>query len=269
MQKPLRKVRPVVERQITPLVELRAVTKTYGSGVRKITAVDAVSFAIAPGEAFGLVGLSGSGKTTLGRVIMNLIRPTTGEVLFEGTRVDNLSPRMRRPFAARMQMVFQNPIASMNPRLTAAEIIERPLRAFGMGNAAERLERISDLLSQVGLAHRHAQSYPHELSGGQCQRLGIARALASRPTFMFLDEPVSALDVSVQAQILNLLKDLQQEMGFSYLVVANNINVTRFLCDRIAVLDKSRLVEIGATATVLNDPKSEAALRLVRSALVL
>lgn len=250
-----------------PLVELRDISMAFGRASNQSLALNGVTLAIRRGETFGLVGLSGAGKTTVGRLVVNLLQPTSGEIWFDGSRIDALPAPQRRRLAARMQMIFQNPIASMNPRLTAAEIVARPLRAFRIGTAQERQDRIAELLEQVGLTRRHAQSYPHELSGGQCQRLGIARALASRPDFIFLDEPVSALDVSVQAQILNLLRELQESLRLTYLLVANNVSVTRFFCDRVGVLDRGVLVEFGSTEDVFTSPTSTAGQALVKSSL--
>jgi ABC-type oligopeptide transport system ATPase subunit len=246
-------------------VEVRDLHKTFATQHGPVEAVKAVSFSIERGETFGLAGPSAAGKSTIGRLILNLLRPSAGEVWFEGRRVDHLSHRERLRVAPRMQMVFQNPQAAMNPRLTAGSILERPLRAFGLGTARERRERIAELLALVGLSPRHAQHYPHELSGGQCQRLGIARALASRPSFIFLDEPVSALDVSIQAQILNLLKDLQEDLGLTYLFVANNLNGARFICDRLAVLDAGQVVETGGTTQIFADPQAPTTRRLLEA----
>jgi peptide/nickel transport system ATP-binding protein len=238
------------------LVELRGIRKVFGTGKKQVVAVDDVSLSVRPNETFGLAGRSGAGKTTIGRLILDLDKPTGGEILINGRRIDSLPSDKRLELAAKMQMVFQNPLASMNPRLTAASIIERPLKAFGLGNAAERQHRIEELLTLVGLSPRHAQYYPHEFSGGQCQRLGIARALASRPEFIFLDEPVSALDVSIQAQILNLLKEIQEKFALTYLFVANNINVTRFVSDRIGIMSAGKLVEVGPTDALFANPSA-------------
>jgi ABC-type oligopeptide transport system ATPase subunit len=250
------RIEPTVIYPPGALVELRSVRKIFGAGKKQLVAVNDVSLSIRPNETLGLAGRSGAGKTTIGRLILNLEKPTGGEIYFNGQRIDLLPSGERRTMAAKMQMVFQNPVASMNPRLTAASIIERPLKAFGLGDAAERRDRIEELLTLVGLSPRHAQYYPHEFSGGQCQRLGIARALASHPKFIFLDEPVSALDVSIQAQILNLLKDLKERFALTYLFVANNINVTKFISDRIGVMSDGRLVEIGLTDALFANPSA-------------
>jgi ABC-type oligopeptide transport system ATPase subunit len=239
-----------------PLVEVRALRKEFpapGRGVQ--VALQDVSLRIGCGEALGLAGMSGAGKSTLGRIILGLDRPTSGDVLFEGRSILGLDGADLRAVRSRMQMVFQNPLASMNPRRTARSIVEMPLKAGAMGNAAERRERVRELLDLVGLNPRHAEYYPHEFSGGQCQRLGIARALATNPNFLFLDEPVSALDVSIQAQILNLLKSLQERFRLTYLLVANNLTVARFIADRIAIMGGGRIVEMGSTEAIFRSPQ--------------
>ena len=251
------------------LVEVRSLVKDVvrpdGTPLR---VVDEVSFGVREGETFGLAGVSGSGKSLIGRMILNLIAPTSGDVLFEGRSVAGLAPSEMQPHRPRMQMVFQNPLASMNPRKTAGSSLELPLINFGLGGPRERKERSAELLDLVGLSPRHAQYYPHEFSGGQCQRLGIARALASRPKFIFLDEPVSALDVSIQAQMLNLLKDLQEKLGLTYLFVANNLNVLYFISDRIAVLDSGRIIEEAETQALFAAPREDLT-RSLLSAMVL
>ena len=242
----------------TPLIEVRGIRKEFraqdgGTNV----AVDDVSFDIARGETFGLAGMSASGKSVVGRIIMNLIKPTAGEVLFEGRSITRLSRQEMSPVRAQMQIVFQNPLASLNPRRTARASLELPLITFAFGDARKRRDRIVELLDLVGLSARHAQYYPHEFSGGQCQRLGIARALATSPKFVFLDEPVSALDVSIQAQILNLLKELQKRLGLTYLFVANNLNVLHHVADRVAILNKGSVVEIQSTQDLFERPREE------------
>ena len=241
-----------------PLIEVKDLGKTFrsprGGGQ---SALDGVSLTVATGETFGLAGMSGAGKSTLGRIIMNLIPPSSGDVLFEGRSIIGRDAHGRKDLWRRMQMVFQNPLASMNPRRTARSILEMPLRSFGIGSAAQRRERAYDLLELVGLSTRHAEYYPHEFSGGQCQRLGIARAIASNPSFIFLDEPVSALDISIQAQILNLLKELQEELHLTYLMVANNLNVARFVSDRLAIMDAGKIVEMRRTEDIFAAPEHD------------
>ncbi len=247
-----------------PLVEIRNLTKEVDRPDRsRIKAVNDVSFDIRRGETFGLAGLSGSGKSLIGRLILNLMPPSAGEVRFEGAPITGIPASEMQRIRPRLQMVFQNPLASMNPRKTAGSSLELPLLNFGIGNARERKERIAELLDMVGLSPRHAQYYPHEFSGGQCQRVGIARALASEPRFVFLDEPVSALDVSIQAQMLNLLQDLQERLGLTYLLVANNLNVLYFVSDRIAVLDAGSVVELADTKTLFHSPRTELSRRLL------
>ena len=255
--------------ELAPLVEVHGLTKEIDRPNHgPIKVVNNVSFNIRRGETFGLAGLSGSGKSLIGRLILGLIAPTAGEVRFEGSSITGLPALKMQRIRPRMQMVFQNPLASMNPRKTAGSSLELPLLNFGMGNASERRERIADLLDMVGLSPRHAQYYPHEFSGGQCQRLGIARALASEPQFVFLDEPVSALDVSIQAQMLNLLQDLQERLGLTYLLVANNLNVLYFVSDRIAVLDAGQIAELADTEALFRSPRTELSRQLL-SAIVL
>ena len=255
--------------EFAPLVEVHGLTKEIDRPNHgPIKVVNNVSFNIRRGETFGLAGLSGSGKSLIGRLILGLIAPTAGEVRFEGSSITGLPALKMQRIRPRMQMVFQNPLASMNPRKTAGSSLELPLLNFGMGNASERRERIADLLDMVGLSPRHAQYYPHEFSGGQCQRLGIARALASEPQFVFLDEPVSALDVSIQAQMLNLLQDLQERLGLTYLLVANNLNVLYFVSDRIAVLDAGQIAELADTEALFRSPRTELSRQLL-SAIVL
>jgi oligopeptide transport system ATP-binding protein len=219
-----------------------------------VKAVDGVSFSLGEGETLGLVGESGSGKSTLCRAALQLLRPTAGSVRFEGEEIAGLSRRRMRPLRSRMQMVFQDPYASLNPRKRVGQIIGEPLRLQGIGSAAERRRRVRELLERVGLSAEHCDRYPHEFSGGQRQRIGIARALAPRPKLIVADEPVSALDVSIRAQIVNLLADLQEEMGLSYLFVAHDIAVVRHVCDRIAVMHEGRIVEQGPAERVCARP---------------
>ncbi len=253
-----------------PIVEVVNLRKEFrGPSGDVVAAVDGVSFAIKSGEAFGLAGMSGSGKSTVGRIVMNLVGATSGDVLFDGKSIPGLRGGALTAARSKMQMVFQNPVASMNPRRTARSIIEMPLKGFGIGSAVERKERALELLHLVGLSPRHAEYYPHEFSGGQCQRLGIARALATNPRFLFLDEPVSALDVSIQAQILNLLKELQEKFNLTYLIVANNLNVEGFIADRLVIMSAGKIVEIGATEDVFKRPQHQVTRDLLNSILSL
>jgi oligopeptide transport system ATP-binding protein len=221
-----------------------------------VRAVDGVSFTIAPGETVGLVGESGCGKTTLGRAVIRLVEPTEGRIIFEGEDLASLKGRALRARRRKFQMIFQDPYGSLNPRATVEDIIGEALDIHHLApNAAARRQRVESLLKDVGLDASHAQRYPHEFSGGQRQRIGIARALAVEPTLIVCDEPVSALDVSVQAQIVNLLRDLQQEHGIAYLFVAHDLAVVRHLSRRILVMYLGRIVESGEARTTCRSPK--------------
>ena len=221
-----------------------------------VRAVDGVSFSVGRGQTLGLVGESGSGKSTLSRTVLQLLRPTSGSVLFEGREIAGLSRRQMRPLRNEMQMIFQDPFASLNPRRRAGQIVGDPLRSSRKApSKAERRGRVHELLERVGLAAEHHDRYPHELSGGQRQRIGIARALALQPKLIVADEPVSALDVSIQAQIVNLLQDLQDELGLTYLFVAHDIGIVRHVADRIAVMHDGRIVEEGPAEIVCDHPR--------------
>jgi oligopeptide transport system ATP-binding protein len=223
--------------------------------VDQIRAVDGVSFSVVPGETLGLVGESGSGKSTLGRAVLQLVKPTSGSVRFEGREIAGLSRRQMRPLRREMQMVFQDPYASLNPRKRVGQIVGEPLRLQGAAKGSELRREVQGLLERVGLSPEHYDRFPHEFSGGQRQRIGIARALALRPKLIIADEPVSALDVSIQAQIVNLLADLQQELGLAYLFVAHDIGIVRHVSDRIAVMNKGKIVEEGPADVVCERPR--------------
>lgn len=225
-----------------------------GRAVGAVRAVDGVSLDIRKGETLGLVGESGCGKSTLGRAILQLIRPTSGHVMLDGRDLTTLSETELRPLRARMQMIFQDPYSSLNGRMTVGDIIQEPLLNYNRGSKQQRRETAEHLLRVVGLQPYHINRFPHQFSGGQRQRVGIARALALNPDFIVADEPVSALDVSVQAQILNLLENLQAEFGLTYLFVAHNLSVVRHISDRVAVMYLGRIGEIADADELYSNP---------------
>ena len=220
-----------------------------------ITAVDDVTFHIDEGETFGLVGESGSGKTTTGRCILRLIEPTSGAVRFRGENVLAFPPERLRRARRDMQIVFQDPYASLNPRMRARRIVEEPLVIHGIGSRAERRARVEELFRLVGLDPAHLERYPGEFSGGQRQRIGLARALALNPSFVILDEPVSALDMSVQAQVVSLLMDLQRRLKLTYLFIAHDLRLVEHICGRVAVMYLGKIVEMGTAAAVFAAPQ--------------
>jgi ABC-type oligopeptide transport system ATPase subunit len=244
-----------------PLLDVAHLIKRYTRGggfLRRatvVTAVDDVSFAIEEGEAFGLVGESGSGKTTTGRCVLRLVEPTSGSISFRGTDVLALSPRDLRIARRRMQIVFQDPYSSLNPRMRAREIVEEPLIIHRLGDRPTRRARVDELFRLVGLDPDHLERLPKQFSGGQRQRIGLARALALNPSFLVLDEPVSALDVSVQAQVINLLMDLQEQLKLTYLFIAHDLRVVEHFCSRVAVMYLGKIVEIGPTAALFTSPQ--------------
>jgi oligopeptide transport system ATP-binding protein len=220
-----------------------------------VRAVDDVSFEVRAGETLGLVGESGSGKTTTGYCVLQLLKPTSGSVVFDGQDLTTMSKKGLRHVRRELQVVFQDPYASLNPRMTVGDIVSEPLLVHGIGDRGSRRRSAEQLLEVVGFNPDFINRYPHEFSGGQRQRIGIARALALNPSLIVCDEPVSALDVSIQAQILNLLKDLQHEFGLAYLFVAHDLAVVRTMSDRIAVMNRGKIVEIGPAEEVYTNPQ--------------
>ena len=224
-------------------------------GGTRVAAVDDVSFSIDQGETFGLVGESGSGKTTTGRCMLRLVEPTSGAVRFRGENVLEFSRSRLRRARRDMQIVFQDPYSSLNPRMRARQIVEEPLVIHQLGSRAERRDRVAGLFGLVGLNPAHLDRFPHEFSGGQRQRIGLARALALNPSFVILDEPVSALDVSIQAQVVNLLMDLQRQLALTYLFIAHDLRLVEHICTRVAVMYLGRIVEIGPAVSLFAAPQ--------------
>ena len=248
-------------RSSLPLLSVRDLTKHYerksgifGKSAGVVKAVDGVSFDVYPGETLGLVGESGCGKTTTGRAILRLIEPTSGKVYFNGEDVTALKPKALRRLRRDIQIVFQDPFSSLNPRMTIGDIVREGLIIHRLAEGAEADKRVKQLLDEVGLRAEFADRYPHEFSGGQRQRVGIARALSVEPKFIVCDEPVSALDVSVQAQVINLLQDLQRQRGLSYLFIAHDLSVVEHIADRVAVMYLGRIVEMAKGVDLYREP---------------
>jgi len=244
-----------------PLLEVKDLKKyfpikggIFSKAIGYVYAVDGVSFYLNEGESLGLVGESGCGKSTTARAILRLIEPTEGEILFQGKDICKLNPTEMRSVRRDMQIVFQDPYASLDPRRTVEQIIGEPLNVFRISTKKERKDRIAYLLQKVGLSPDHARRYPHEFSGGQRQRIGIARALALNPKLIIGDEPVSALDVSIQAQVINLLEDIQKEFNLSYMIIAHDLAVVEHVCDRIAVMYLGRIVELAKDRELYTSP---------------
>ena len=243
-----------------PILEARDAVRVFGGGGlfaprAPVRAVDGVTLAVRRGETFAVVGESGCGKSTLARLLIRLIEPTSGRILHEGRDVSHLPEREMRALRRDLQFVFQDPYASLNPRMSVGALVEEPMRAHGIGTPAERREEARRLLSRVGLRPEHAGRFPHEFSGGQRQRIGIARALATRPKVLIGDEPVSALDVSVQAQVVNLLEELRAELGLTLVVIAHDLAVIRHMADRVAVMYLGEIVEEGPAEALFENPR--------------
>ncbi|WP_035055630.1 ABC transporter ATP-binding protein [Desulfuromonas sp. TF] len=244
------------------LLEVRDLRKSFtvapgfrGGARRELKAVDGVSFALRRGETLGLVGESGCGKSTTGKLILRLLEADSGQIIFQGQDILQLSQRRMRPLRRQMQMVFQDPYSSLNPRMRVGEIVGEPLKIHGLARGAAIREEVLRLLKTVGLTEAHYDRYPHEFSGGQRQRVGIARALALKPSLIIADEPVSALDLSIQAQVVNLLQDIQQEFGLTYLFIAHDLSVIEHISDRVAVMYLGRIVELADATELYREPR--------------
>jgi peptide/nickel transport system ATP-binding protein len=241
---------------VSPLIEVRGLRMYFGSGEHPVRAVDDVSFDIREGETLGLVGESGSGKSTIGRMLIRLLDPTDGEIRMGGQDIAHLSQRRMRPLRSRMQIIFQDPYASLNPRMRIRQMLGEALDTHGLAKGrAARAKRIAELLDLVGLNPEYADRYPHEFSGGQRQRLGVARALAVEPSFIVADEPLSALDVSIQAQVINLIGELKERLGLTMLFISHDLDVVEFLCDRVIVLYLGKIMEIAPTEFLYRQPR--------------
>ena len=248
--------RPLLEvkglRMHFPITEGMMTRRTVG----EVKAVDGISFSVARGETMGLVGESGCGKTTTGRCILRLETPTAGSIVYDGVDIAGLSQKQMVALRQRIQVIFQDPFSSLNPRMKIGQIIAEPMKVHGIEpDATKREARVRELLTICGLNARFADRYPHEMSGGQRQRVGIARALAMNPEFIVCDEPVSALDVSIQAQVINLLEDLREKFGLTYLFIAHDLSVVRHLCQRVAVMYLGRIVELADSDTLFDNPQ--------------
>ncbi|WP_202863162.1 ABC transporter ATP-binding protein [Ornithinimicrobium murale] len=255
-----------------PLLQVTDLVKHFPVGgglLRKesppVRAVDGVSFSLGRGETLGLVGESGSGKSTLGRLVLRLLDPTAGSVVFDGQDITTSRQSQVKPLRRRMQLIFQDPVSSFNPRMTIEELLLEPMVVHGIGTPTERKRRCVELLDQVGLASSALAKYPHQFSGGQAQRIGIARALTTDPELLVCDEAVSALDVSIQAQVLNLLKSIQQEQGISFLFIAHDLNVVRYISDRVCVMYLGKLAEVGGSDQIMAEPRHPYTQALIRS----
>lgn len=238
-----------------PLIEVKNLQRYFGAAAKPVRAVDDVSFSIQPGETLGLVGESGSGKSTIGRTLLRLIEATSGQVLYRGEDLGSASSGRMRALRSKLQMIFQDPYASLNPKMRVKDILGEALQVHGLAKGKEaRDKRIAELLELVGLRAEHASRYPHEFSGGQRQRIGVARALAVEPEFIVADEPLSALDVSIQAQVVNLLCELRDRLSLTMLFISHDLDVVEYLCDRVVVLYLGRVMEVAPTAELFERP---------------
>ena len=238
----------------TPLLEVRNLKKYFGKKDRVLHAVDDISVTIQQGKTLGVVGESGCGKSTLGRTVLRLLEPTDGQIIFDGQDITHVSEREMRKYRQSMQIIFQDPYASLNPRMTVRELIQAPLDVYSHESEAEKLAKVKNIMAKVGLREEYMSKYPHEFSGGQRQRIVIARALILEPKFIFCDEPVSALDVSIQAQVLNLLHELQQKFNLTYMFISHDLSVVEMISDRIAVMYLGFVVETAPKEMLYKNP---------------
>ncbi len=251
--------------KVENILEIKNLCKTFspergffgGAKGAEVFAIKNVSLEIKKGEILGLVGESGCGKSTLGNCILKLLKPTSGEILFEGEDISRLKGAKLKSFRQSAQLIFQNPFSSLNPKMKISEILEEPLIINGVKNKKTRREKVSEIIDLVSLSQDDLNRYPHEFSGGQRQRIAIARALILKPKFLVADEPVSALDVSIQAQIINLLLELKSKFDITYLFISHDLNVVRYLCDRIAIMNTGEIVELNTTEEIFNNPQNE------------
>jgi ABC-type oligopeptide transport system ATPase subunit len=247
------------------ILEATDLRKTFGKGARAVKAVDGISLRIARGKTLGILGESGSGKSTLGRCILRLIEPDGGTLKFDGKTVSGIPQSAFLPYRRDMQMIFQNPFSSLNPKMSIGEAVEDPMRIWKLGDPAFRRKRAAELLDMVGINPRRSSAYPYEFSGGQQQRINIARALSLDPKFIVCDEAVSALDVSIQTQIVNLLMDLQKRLGLTYLFISHNLGVVEYLADDVLIMQHGKLVEYAPTEEIFRNPRSEYTKNLIAS----
>jgi ABC-type oligopeptide transport system ATPase subunit len=247
------------------LLEATDIRKTFGKGPKAVKAVDGISVKIKRGKTLGILGESGSGKSTLGRCILRLIEPDSGTLVFDGKTISGIPQSKFRPNRRNMQMIFQNPFSSLNPKMSVGEAVEDPMRIWGIGDKESRRKRVAELLDMVGINPRRSAAFPYEFSGGQQQRINIARALSLDPKFIVCDEAVSALDVSIQTQIVNLLMDLQKQLGLTYLFISHNLGVVEYLADDVLIMQHGKLIEYAPTEEIFKNPRSEYTRSLIAS----